>query len=125
MKGKSTNLSKLQMTKINEIVAIQFIKGKNEKDLPEIRLYRNPDGKKGQAVYKFLKPMTINIDNLNLIKKMYLIDEEGELSTSKIDLSISDNNIKEVKSTYNWSTEKEFERFMRFAKRYANSIANY
>ena len=122
MKGKSTNLSKLQMTKINEVVAIQFIKGKNEKDLPEIRLYRNPDGKKGQAVYKFLKPMTINIDNLNLIKKMYLIDEEGELSTRKIDLSISDNNIKEVKSTYNWSTEKEFERFMRFAKRFANPL---
>ena len=125
MKGKSSNLSKLQMTKIKEIVAIQFIKGKNEKDLPEIRLYRSPDGKKGQAIYRFFKPMTITLDNLNLIQKMYLIDEEGELSTRKIDLSISDDNIKEVKSTYNWSTEKEFERFMRFAKRYSNSIANY
>ena len=53
---------------------------------------------------------------------MYLIDEEGELSTRKINLSISDNNIMEVKSTYSWNTEKEFERFMRFAKRYANSL---
>ena len=65
MKGKSTNLSKLQMTKINEVVGIQFIKGKNEKDLPEIRLYRSPDGKKGQAVYKFFKPITITIDNID------------------------------------------------------------
>ena len=52
---------------------------------------------------------------------MYLIDSEGELSTKKLDLTISEGNIKEVSSTYNWNSEKEFERFMRFALRYANS----
>ena len=113
------------MKKIKDRVAIQFIKGKDEKDLPEIRLFRSPDGKKGQAIYKFNKPSTITIDNFDSIQKMYLIDEEGELSTRKINLSISDNNIMEVKSTYSWNTEKEFERFMRFAKRYANSHTNY
>ena len=111
------------MTKINKVVAIQFVKGKTENDRPEIRLYRNQDGKKGQAIYKFKKPTTITIDNFNSIQKMYLIDEEGELSTRKIDLSISDKNITEVKSTYNWKSKEEFDRFMRFAKRYANSIA--
>ena len=70
-------------------------------------------------------PKTINIENFNEIKRMYLIDEEGELSTREIDLSISNNNITEVKSTYNWNSEIEFERFMRFAKRYANSHTNY
>ena len=55
---------------------------------------------------------------------MYLIDEEGELSTRKIDLSLSEDCINEVKSTYNWNSEKEFERFMRFAQRYANSLTN-
>ena len=113
------------MTKINELVAIQFVKGKNEKDLPEIRLFRNIDGKRGKAIYKFYKPTTITLENFNSIQKMYLIDEEGEISTRKIDLSISDNNITEVKSTYNWNSDKEFERFMRFAKRYANSLTNY
>ena len=113
------------MTKSIEVVAIQFIKGKNEKDLPEIRLTRSLDGKKGQAIYKFNKPTTITLENLNSIQKMYLIDEEGEISTRKIDLSISDENIKEVKSTYNWNSKEEFERFMRFAKRYANSLSNY
>ena len=29
------------MTKPNENVGIQFIKGKNEKDHPEIRMFRN------------------------------------------------------------------------------------
>jgi len=112
------------MTKVNENGSIQFVKGKNERNHPEIRLYRNFDGKKGQAVYKFNKPNTINIQNFKSIKKMYLIDKEGELSTKKIDLSISENHIKEVKSIYNWNSEKEFERFMRFSKRYANSLTN-
>ena len=113
------------MTKTNEVVAIQFKKGKNEEDHPEIRLFRSLDGKKGKAIYKFFRPTTITINNFHLIQKMYLIDEEGVLSTRKIDLSISDDNITEVQSTYSWNSEEEFKRFMRFAKRYANSIANY
>jgi len=113
------------MSKINRNVAIQFLKGKDEKDLPEIRLFRNIDGKKGQAIYKFYEPKTITLENFSLIQRMYLIDEEGEISTREIDLSISDKNIMEVKSTYSWNSEKEFERFIRFAKRYANSLTNY
>ena len=112
------------MTDTSKIVAIQFVKGKNEKDKPEIRLFRNIDGKKGKAVYRFYKPTTITLNNFNLVQKMYLLDSEGELSTKKIDLSISENHVKEVKSTYNWNSEEEFERFMRFASRYANSLSN-
>ena len=111
------------MTKINDNVSIQFVKGENEKGYPEIRLFRNLDGKKGKVVYKFYKPTSITLKNFKSIQKMYLIDSEGELSTKKIDLSISDDNIKEVKSTYNWNSEKEFERFIRFASRYANSLS--
>ena len=100
---------------------IQFIRGKNEEGIPEIRLFRNIDGKKGHVLYRFYAPKTITLENYNSIHKMYLIDEEGEISTRKIDISISNKNIREVNSRYNWSSEKEFERFMRFAQRYANS----
>tara|TARA_B100000575_G_scaffold244129_1_gene208128 strand:+ start:193 stop:534 length:342 start_codon:yes stop_codon:yes gene_type:complete len=112
------------MAKINQNVGIQFLKGENEKEHPEIRLFRSKDGKKGHVLYKFDKPKTITIQNFKSIQKMYLIDEEGELSTRKIDLSISEGHIIEVKSTYSWVSEKEFERFMRFASRYANSFAS-
>ena len=112
------------MVEIYKNVAIQFIKGEDEKDLPEIRLFRNHDGKKGQAIYKFSNPSTVTIENFKSIQRMYLIDEEGELTTRKIDLYISEDHINEVKSTYNWNSEKEFERFMRFASRYANSLIN-
>ena len=111
------------MTKLQK-VAIQFIKGKDEKDQPEIRLFRNLDGKRGQAIYKFSNPSTITLENFKSIQRMYLIDEEGELSTRKLDLSIKAKYIKEVKSTYHWNSEKEFERFMRFAERYENYFTN-
>ena len=111
------------MTKTNQNVAIQFVKGENEKDHPEIPLFRNVDGKQGKAIYKFYKPTTITLKNFKSVQKMYLIDCEGELSTKRIDLSISQDHVKEVKSTYNWNSEKEFERFMRFASRYANSLS--
>ena len=111
------------MDKLNKYVAVQFVKGKNEKDQPEIRLFRNPDGKKGKAVYKFHEPTTITLTNYKSVQKMYLIDSEGELSTKRIDISISENHVKEVKSTYNWNSEEEFKRFMRFASRYANSLS--
>ncbi len=113
------------MTKTNENVAIQFFKGKNEKDHPEIRLFRDLDGKKGKAIYKFFSPTTITLENFESVKKMYLIDSEGELSTKKIDLYILEDKVKEVKSTYNWNSEKEFDRFMRFASRYANFLSNH
>ena len=112
------------MTELNKDIAIQFVRGKDEKDLPEIRIFRNIDSKKGHAIYKFYNPRTITIDNFNSIKKMYLIDQEGELSTNKIQLSISDINIIRAKSTYNWDNKKEFERFMRFAERYSKSITD-
>jgi len=112
------------MTGINEIGAIQFFKGNNEKGHPEIRLFRDLDGKKGKAVYKFCNTTTITMENFKSIQKMYLIDKEGELLTKKINLSISENHIKEVTSTYNWNSEKEFERFIRFSIRYSNSLTN-
>tara|TARA_Y100001968_G_C19300846_1_gene688963 strand:- start:362 stop:712 length:351 start_codon:yes stop_codon:yes gene_type:complete len=110
------------MNESTENVQIQFIKGQNEKDQPEIRLFRNPDRKRGKAIYKFLKPKTVTIENFKSVKKMYLIDVEGELSTRNIDLTISKDLVKQVESTYNWNSEEEFERFMRFASRYANSL---
>ena len=110
------------MTKIDKFAAIQFVKGNNEQEIPEIRLFRNLDGKKGHAIYRFYNPNTITPENLKSIQKMYLIDEEGELSTRKLNLSISDNHVTEVISTYTWNSEEEFARFMRFAKRYTNSL---
>ena len=105
-----------------EKVKIQFLRGEDEKDKPEIRLYRDKDGKRGRVTYTFASPSSITLKNFQSIKNMYLIDEEGEISTRKIDLNISGNFIKEIKSTYCWNSSSEFKRFIRFAQRHAKSF---
>ncbi len=107
------------MTNRKHSIRIQFIKGIDEKVNPEIRLKRNRDKKTGQAIYKFRSPTSITEENLKNVQKMYLIDEEGELSSRKINIYVLDNNLIEVESIYNWNSDIDFNRFMRFAKRYA------
>ena len=62
---------------------IQFIKGLDEKVLPDVRLTRSRDGSTGTATFRFKNP---NILDKNTAKEgeitgMYLIDEEGILET--------------------------------------------
>ena len=102
----------------NQSITIQFIKGRNEEVLPEIRL--NRDRKSGKAIYKFRNPTSISAKNFENVQKMYLIDKEGELSTRKVNIYILNNNSIEIESIYSWNSDMDFKRFMRFAKRYAS-----
>ena len=107
------------MTSKNQSIRIEFIKGTDEKVHPEIRLNRNRDKKSGKAIYKFLNPTSVSDKNFKNVQKMYLIDKEGEISTRKININILDNKSIEIESIYSWNSEMDFNRFMRFAKRYA------
>ena len=107
------------MTDKKQSITIQFIKGIDEKVYPEIRLNRNRDKKSGEAIYKFRNPTSISDENFRNVERMYLIDKEGELSTRKINIYLSNNNQIEIESIYSWNTDMDFNRFMRFAKRYA------
>ncbi len=107
------------MTSKSQSITIQFIKGIDEKVLPEIRLNRNKDKKSGHATYIFRNPSSISNKNFKNVDKMYLIDNEGELSTRKINIYILDNDLIEINSIYSWNAEIDFNRFMRFAKRYS------
>ena len=52
---------------------------------------------------------------------MCLIDEEGQITTREINIAVSRKNGKytAIEAVYSWRTEKDFNRFMRFANRYA------
>ena len=68
---------------------IQFIKGLDEKVLPNVRLTRSRDGSTGTATFRFKNP---NILDKNTAKEgeitgMYLIDEEGILETRDVNAS--------------------------------------
>ena len=50
-----------------------------------------------------------------------IVDEEGELVTREVNARFINGNPSALEATYVWKTEIDFERFMRFAKRYAES----
>ena len=100
---------------------IQFIRGTDESVVPEIRLTRSRDGRTGQAFFIFEQPEALTRETMNEIKGMFLIDEEGELVTRDVNARFVNGNPSALEATYTWKSEVDFERFMRFAQRYANN----
>ena len=73
-------------------VAIQFFNGIDEKVIPEIRLTKSKDGQAGQAFFRFNSPDALLSDNFKEIQGMYLIDEEGKITTREINIAVSKKN---------------------------------
>ena len=101
-------------------VAIQFFNGIDEKVIPQIRLTKSKDGESGQAFFRFDNPEALSSDNFKDIQGMYLIDEEGQIITREINISVSRKNGKytAIEAVYCWRSEKDFNRCMLFANRY-------
>tara|TARA_Y100001968_G_scaffold286730_1_gene287668 strand:- start:112 stop:471 length:360 start_codon:yes stop_codon:yes gene_type:complete len=105
-------------------VSIQFFKGINEKVIPQIRLTKSKYGQAGQAFFRFDSPQALLSDNFKDIQGMFLIDEEGKITTREINIAVSKKNGRytAIEAIYSWKSEKDFNRFMRFANRYAKKV---
>ncbi len=105
-------------------VAIQFFNGIDEKVIPQIRLTKSKNGQAGLAFFRFDSPEALMSDNFKDIQGMYLIDEEGQIITREINIAVSKKNGKytALEAVYSWRSEREFNRFMRFANRYAKKV---
>ena len=108
------------MAKSNSLAAIQFFRGIDEPVVPEIRLTRSRDGRTGQALFIFENPDALTKETMTDIKGMLLIDEEGELVTRDVNARFVNGEPSALEATYTWKSEVDFQRFMRFAERYAN-----
>ena len=102
-------------------IAIQFFNGIDEKVVPQIRLTKSKSGHAGQAYFRFENPEALLSDDFKEIQGMYLLDEEGQITTREIHIAVSRKNgsYKAIEAIYSWRTERDFNRFMRFANRYA------
>tara|TARA_B100000965_G_scaffold333365_1_gene298222 strand:- start:737 stop:1090 length:354 start_codon:yes stop_codon:yes gene_type:complete len=100
---------------------IQFFNGIDEKVIPQIRLTKRKGGHEGQAFFRFDSPEALSSDNFKEIQGMSLIDEEGKIIIREINIAVSRTNGKytAIEAIYCWRTESDFNRFMRFANRYA------
>ena len=98
---------------------IQFLDGIDEPVVPEIRLTRSRDGNTGQANFTFEQPQALVAESMGEITGMTMIDNEGELKTRDVKARFLNGAPSAIEATFTWKSEDEFERFMRFAKRYA------
>jgi photosystem II protein len=89
--------------------------------VPDIRLTRSRDGRTGQALFVFDEPDALAPEALGDITGMFMVDEEGELVTREVKARFVNGKPSALEATYTWKTPEDFERFMRFAQRYAES----
>lgn len=102
---------------------IQFIRGLDEKVLPDVRLTRSRDGSTGTATFRFKNP---NILDKSTIKEgeitgMYLIDEEGILETRDVNARFMNGKPESIESIYIMKSPDAWDRFMRFMERYGET----
>ena len=102
---------------------IQFIKGLDEKILPDVKLTRSRDGSTGTATFRFKNP---NILDKSTAKKgeitgMFLIDKEGVLKTQDVNARFVNGKPETIESIYIMKSPEAWERFMRFMERYGKS----
>ena len=101
--------------------AIQFFRGVDEPVVPDIRLTRSRDGRTGQAMFVFEEPDALAPETMGDIAGMFMVDEEGELVTREVKARFVNGKASALEVTYTWKSVEDFERFMRFAQRYAES----
>ncbi len=101
--------------------AIQFFRGVDEPVVPDIRVTRSRDGRTGQAIFLFEQPEALAPETMGDITGMFMIDEEGMLVTREVNGKFVNGKASALEATYTWKSEQDFERFMRFAQRYAES----
>jgi photosystem II protein len=101
--------------------AIQFFRGVEEPVVPDIRLTRSRDGRTGQALFVFEEPEALAPESMGDITGMFMVDEEGEMVTREVKARFVNGRASAIEATYTWKTQEDFERFMRFAQRYADS----
>jgi photosystem II protein len=103
------------------MAAIQFFRGVDEPVVADIRMTRSRDGRTGQAMFVFEQPQALAPETLGDIGGMYMLDEEGQLVTRDVNARFVNGKPAALEATYTWKTLEDFERFMRFAERYAET----
>ena len=107
------------MAEAKGTASIQFFRGVDEPVVPDIRLTRSRDGRTGQATFVFEQPQALAPETFGNIGGMWLVDEEGEMVTREVNGKFVNGKASALEAVYSWKSEQDFERFMRFAQRYA------
>ena len=101
------------------MTTIQFIQGMDEEVTAEVRLTRSLSGNNGTATLTFENPKALSQDLSKDITGMYMIDEEGQITSRDVKARFVNGQPKFLEGFYVMKTKEEWDRFMRFMERYA------
>ena len=92
--------------------SIQFIKGVNEPTVPDVKLTRARDGSSGTASFVFKEPSVFEADNeLGDITGMFLVDDEGTLSTVDVQAKFLNGKPDRIEAKYIMRSGFEWDRW--------------
>merc|ERR1712032_754573 len=97
--------------------------GVPEPVVPDVKLTRSKDGSTGVATFTFDNPSFLASASAELGETtgMYLKDAEGTLKTSEVTATFVNGKPRIVKGVLIMRGAEEWDRFMRFMERYAES----
>jgi photosystem II protein len=103
-----------------EAATIQFVRGLDEKVVPDVKLTRARDGSSGVATFLFKNPNVFDRSTAAQgdVTGMFMIDDEGEISTTDVNARFSNGKPQAIESTFVMRSPAEWDRFMRFMERY-------
>jgi len=103
--------------------SIQFVRGLDEKVVPNVKLTRAKDGSSGVATFTFANPNVFDASTASMgeILGMFMIDDEGEISTTSVNARFSNGKPQAIESVYTMTSPEQWDRFMRFMERYAEA----
>lgn len=101
--------------------SIQFVRGLDEKVVPDVKLTRARDGSSGTAVFNFVAPNVFDASTASAgeITGMYMRDDEGEIATTDVNASFTNGKPQSIEASLLMRSPAEWDRFMRFMERYA------
>ena len=93
----------------------------DEKVVPDVKLTRARDGGSGVATFGFKNPNCFDASTATQgeITGMFLIDEEGTISTTDVNARFTNGKPQSIEATYVMDSPEKWDRFMRFMERYA------
>jgi len=102
---------------------IQFVKGLEEKVIPKIKLTRAKDGSSGIATFVFDNPNVFDASTSaeGEVTGMFMVDDEGQLSTTDVNARFSNGKPQAIESTYVMTSPESWDRFMRFMESYSEA----
>ncbi len=100
---------------------IQFSRGTTEPVVPDVRLTKSRTGEQGKASFYFEKPAILGNEVNEEVTGLYMIDEEGEITTREVKAKFVNGKPEALEAIYIMNSKAEWDRFMRFMERYSEA----